>query len=67
MAADCRRFYEYPESNEAVLEKYGVDYIYVSDYERASFNVDYEALDAAYELVYENPDVSVYRVSAAGL
>jgi len=58
---DCERFYENPRENADVLEAYGVDYIYVSDYERADFAVDYEALDAMYELVYENPDVRIYK------
>jgi len=65
MEADCRRFYEYPASNEDVLKEYGVDYIYVSDYERADFDVDYDALDEAYDLVYENPDVRIYSVNGA--
>ena len=63
MDADCRRFYEYPSSNTAVIEKYGVDYIYVSDYERADFDVDLETIDETYDLVYQNPDVRIYRVS----
>ena len=46
----------------ALLKKYGVSYIYVSDYERADFAVDYAALDEMYALVYENPDVRVYKV-----
>ena len=62
MEADCRRFYEYPAQNEAVLEKYGVDYIYISDYERADFDVDLDVIDESYELVYHNPDVRIYRV-----
>ena len=45
-----------------MLKKYGVDYIYVSDYERADFDVDYDALDEKYDLVYENPDVRIYSV-----
>ena len=60
---DCRRFYEDPENNADVLEAYDVDYIYVSDYERADFDVDLGAIDAACELVYENPDVRIYRVN----
>ena len=63
MDADCRRFYEYPSSNTAVLEKYGVDYIYISDYERADFDVDMETIDETYDLVYHNPDVRIYRVN----
>ena len=61
-AYDCARFLEDPAGNRDVLEDYGVDYVYVSDYERASFDVDLHALDMDYELVYENPDVRIYRV-----
>ena len=63
MEADCRRFYEYPAENEGVLEKYGVDYIYVSDYERADFDVDLSAIDERYALVYQNTDVRIYSVN----
>ena len=38
----------------------GVDYIYVSDYERAEFDVNLEYIDEHYELVYMNPDVRIY-------
>ena len=60
---DCERFYEAPMDNEDVIARYGVDYIYVSDYERADFAVDYDALDDMYDLVYENPDVRIYQVN----
>ena len=59
-SADCRRFYEDPRANADVLTTYDVHYIYVSDYERAEFDVDLDALDADYELVYENDDVRIY-------
>ena len=61
-AYSCQRFYENPRANEDILAQYGVDYIYVSDYERADFDVDMEALYAMYEVVYENPDVRVFKV-----
>lgn len=61
-ARDCERFYEDPANNADVLNRYDVDYIYVSDYERSDFDVDLRALDEAYELVYENPDVRIYIV-----
>ena len=48
-----------------MLERYGVDYIYVSDYERSEFDVDTQALDALYETVFENQDVTIYRVGGA--
>lgn len=59
-SADCRRFYENPRENADVLTKYDVHYIYVSDYERAEFDVDLDALDETYELIYENDDVRIY-------
>ncbi len=61
-AADCQRFYESPRENQDVIEKYGVKYIYVSDYERSDFGVDVQALDELYPLVYENEDVRIYGV-----
>ena len=59
-SADCRHFYENPRENADVLTKYDVHYIYVSDYERAEFDVDLDALDETYELIYENDDVRIY-------
>ena len=59
-SADCRRFYESPRENADVLETYNVHYIYVSDYERAEFDVDLYALDETYELIYANDDVRIY-------
>ena len=61
-ATSCQRFYENPQENTDVLTQYGVDYVYVSDYERADFDVDLASLDAMYDLVYENPDVRIYQV-----
>ena len=55
-------FYEYPELNAHLIERYGVDYIYVSDYERAEFDVDLTYIDEHYDLVYQNPDVRIYEV-----
>lgn len=59
-ADNCRRFYEDPETYAYVLDQYGVDYIYVSDYERAEFEIDIEYIDEHYTLVYQNPDVRIY-------
>ena len=64
-AADCQRFYEFPQQNEYVLEMYDVDYLYVSDYERAEFSVNLEYIDEHYDLVYQNPDVRIYEVRDA--
>ncbi|MBR4039659.1 MAG: hypothetical protein IKJ11_06110 [Clostridia bacterium] len=65
-ADNCRRFYEFPAQHSYVPDIYGVDYIYVSDYERAEFAVDLEYLDEHYELVYQNPDVRIYETGIDG-
>ena len=51
---------EADNENADVLETYNVHYIYVSDYERAEFDVDLYALDETYELIYANDDVRIY-------
>ncbi|MBQ7785597.1 MAG: hypothetical protein IJ381_05560 [Clostridia bacterium] len=61
-AYDCQRFYEFPSQNAYVIDHYDVDYIYVSDYERAEFDVKVEAIEQMYDLVYQNPDVRIYKV-----
>ena len=60
-ALNCQRFYEFPAQHGYVPDMYGVDYIYVSDYERSEFAVDLDYLDENYELVYQNPDVRIYE------
>ena len=60
---DIARFYERPTDSRDVLERYGVDYIYVSSYELSSYDVDTEALDMMYEKIFENMEASVYRVN----
>ena len=61
-AGACQGFYEYPELNAHLIDRYDVDYIYVSDYERAEFDVDLTYIDEHYDLVYQNPDVRIYEV-----
>ena len=50
-----------------VLERYRVDYIYVSDYERSDFDVDTETIEENWPLVYENRDVRIYDARPDGL
>ena len=59
---DIAAFYENPEENIAVLQKYDVDYIYVSNYERSSYWVNVDVLERLFEKVYENGEAAVYRV-----
>ena len=62
---DIAAFMTDPEANLEILEKYGVDYIYVSSYERSSYSVDLTAMDALFERVFENREAVVYSVREA--
>ena len=61
---DIRAFYADPEGNGDILAKYHVDYILVGDYERGSLQIDQEALERLYTLVFHSEwgDMRVYRV-----
>lgn len=61
---DIRRFMEDPANNTDVIEKYAVDYIYVSSYERSSYEVDTEALEEMYLPVFSNGEADIYSVPA---
>lgn len=44
-----------PEANQHLFEKYGVDYVFISSYERSA-GADIEAFERMYPVVYENTD-----------
>ncbi len=58
---DLRAFYADPAAHRDVPRRYGAGYILLGPYER-SLGGRAQALDALFELVYENPDYRVYRV-----
>ena len=62
---DISTFYADPENNTAILEKYGVDYILVSSYERSDYDIDYAGLALVAEEVYANREGTIYRVKEA--
>ena len=62
---EIEAFYEAPEDNADIAEKYGVTYVYVSSYERDSYNVDEAGLARIGLKVFENGEASVYRLTAA--
>ena len=62
--ADERRMLEAPEENRALFEQYGVEYAYISSYERANFAVDEEWFRENGELIFLEGDVAVYRLFA---
>lgn len=57
---DVRRFYEDPENNADVPDKYGVDYILVSPHEIYDYGADTDVLDTLYTLLYRQGGVSIY-------
>ncbi len=50
-------FYEDPAANLELLSKYGVDYIYISSYERSAswFALNEAGLEALFPVIYESP------------
>ncbi|MCL2545173.1 MAG: hypothetical protein FWE77_04560, partial [Clostridia bacterium] len=61
-AADVRRFYTDPAGNLDVLERHGVDYILLGDYERGDYQPDQGAFDALFETIFSEGDYTIYRV-----
>ena len=62
---DISLFYADPENNTHILDKYGVDYILVSSYERSDYDIDQEGLLLVAEEVFSNREGTIYRVKEA--
>ncbi len=60
--SDIALFYLDPSNNTDILTRYDVDYIYVSSYERSSYAVDEDALNAMYEVVFSNSEATIWKV-----
>ena len=56
---DVKAFYADPMGNLAILEKYQVDYILVSDWERGGMTVNERALRILFPVVYESENKNV--------
>jgi uncharacterized membrane protein len=59
-------FYESPEAHPEIPEKYGAEYVYVSSYERNSYEVDEEGLSRIGFRVFGNEEASIYRLGSGG-
>ena len=59
---ELRLFYEDPEGHADIPRKYNAGYIYVSSYERTSYDVDTEALDRNYRRIFENREAVIWKV-----
>ncbi|MBR3929848.1 MAG: hypothetical protein IKJ65_12710 [Clostridia bacterium] len=53
--SDMYRMLQNPEENQQLFEKYGVDYVYISSYERSA-GADEEAFERLYPMIYEGAD-----------
>ena len=61
---DERLMLELPADYGNLFEQYGVDYVYVSSYERRNFTVDEVWFAENGELVYESFEVRIYAISS---
>jgi uncharacterized membrane protein len=57
---DCVRFYNDPAGNLDVLERHGVDYILLGEYERSEYTIDERAFDALFERMFSQGGYTVY-------
>ena len=58
---DERAMLECPGDNLALLDRYGVEYVYISSYERSDFDVDEAWFAENCDRVFAEGDVCVYR------
>ena len=59
---ELKRFYEDPERNAEIPQKYGAGYVFVSSYERSEYDVDEKALDRNYIRVFENDEAVIWKI-----
>ena len=57
-------FYEDPQAHPEIPAKYGAEYVYVSSYERSSYDVDTEGLGKIGLKVFENGEAAIYRLAS---
>ena len=53
-----------PAQNAALFDQYAVDYIYISNQERAQYPLDESLIASLYPLWYSHGDINIYAVSA---
>ncbi|MFI3327133.1 MAG: hypothetical protein R3Y35_13335 [Clostridia bacterium] len=54
--------YNDPYSYYSYFEEFSVDYIVISAYETNSYDINFEAIDELFDLVYENGSIKLYKV-----
>ncbi len=56
----CALMYADPANNEAMFDRYNVDYVYLSSWEFANFAVDLNWFDENMDIAYANRSVRIY-------
>lgn len=62
-AQDVKLMYESPETSEELFEKYDVDYIMISSWERGNYNISEETFDTMFPLWFSNDEIKIYQRS----
>lgn len=58
---DVKFMYEFPAFSMELFEKYHVDYVMISSWERNSYNVDETAFDAMFDCVFVLDEIKLYK------
>ena len=61
--ADVKRIYHGDAQNKALLQKYGVKYIYVGSYERNELKANERYFEQHYQRIFQNDEISIYDCS----
>ncbi|MBQ3586944.1 MAG: hypothetical protein II977_00100 [Oscillospiraceae bacterium] len=61
--AEVKQMFENPAENIRLYEKYSVDYIMVSSWERADYYIDLPLYEQLFERVFEKGNVIIYKVN----
>jgi len=62
-AADVARLFTQPESARELMDRYPIDYVYLSDYERRRFKIDGRDYQRYYPIVFHRGGVDIVAVS----
>lgn len=60
-AQDVRAMFESPGISLELFQKYSVDYVIISSYERNDYQIDETLFDTLFPCVYEKGDIKVYQ------
>lgn len=61
--AELAAMYADPTGNKDLYEKYNVDYVYISNIERGSYEINEESLAQIADCIYDKDDVRIYEIN----